>query len=108
MMTKKNKIFIDKTARRDINSICSFYEFNYGKTYSKKYMKTFKNKINILCEFPYIGVLTDYDTTVDVDIRKIIVGRYSVFYTFLEENNEVRIIRIVEQKLNQFSDDEIA
>lgn len=108
MMTKKNKIFIDKTARRDINSIYSFYEFNYGKTYSKKYMKIFKSKINILCEFPYIGVLTDYDTTVDVDIRKIIVGRYSVFYTFLEENNEVRIIRIVEQKLNQFDDDEIA
>lgn len=107
-MTKKNKIFIDKTARRDINSIYSFYEFNYGKTYSKNYMKIFKNKINILCEFPYIGVLTDYDTTVDVDIRKIIVGRYSVFYTFLEENNEVRIIRIVEQKLNQFDDDEIA
>lgn len=108
MMTKKNKIFIDKTARRDINSIYSFYEFNYGKTYSKNYMKIFKNKINILCEFPYIGVLTDYDTTVDVDIRKIIVGRYSVFYTFLEEDNEVRIIRIIEQKLNQFDDDEIA
>ena len=49
-MTKKNKIFIDKTARRDINSIYSFYEFNYGKTYSKKYMKIFKSKINILCE----------------------------------------------------------
>lgn len=108
MMTKKNKIFIDKTARRDINSIYSFYEFNYGKTYSKNYMKIFKNKINILCEFPYIGVLTDYDTKVAVDIRKIIVGRYSVFYTFLEEDNEVRIIRIVEQKLNQFDDDEIA
>lgn len=108
MMTKKNKIFIDKAARRDINSIYSFYEFNYGKTYSKKYMKTFKNKINILCEFPCIGVLTDYDTTVDVDIRKIIVGRYSVFYIFLEENNEVRIIRIIEQKLNQFNNDEIA
>lgn len=108
MMTKKNKIFIDKTARRDINSIYSFYEFNYGKTYSNKYMKTFKNKINILCEFPYIGVLTDYDTTVDVDIKKIIVGRYSVFYIFLDENDEVRIIRIVEQKLNQFDDDEIA
>ena len=108
MMTKKNKIFIDKTARRDINSIYSFYEFNYGKTYSKNYMKIFKNKINILCEFPYIGVLTDYDTKVDVDIWKIIVGRYSVFYTFLEEDNEVRIIRIVEQKLNQFDDDEIA
>ena len=108
MMTKKNKIFIDKTARRDINSIYSYYEFNYGKAYSNKYMKTFKNKINILCEFPYIGVLTDYDTTVDVDIRKIIVGRYSVFYTFLEEDNEVRIIRIVEQKLNQFDDNEIA
>lgn len=107
-MMKKNKIFIDKTARRDINSIYSFYEFNYGKTYSKKYMKTFKSKINILCEFPYIGVLTDYDTTVDVEIRKIIVGRYSVFYTFIEENNEVRIIRIVEQKLNQFDDNEIA
>lgn len=73
MMTKKNKIFIDKTARRDTNSIYSFYEFNYGKSYSNKYMKTFRKKINILCEFPYIGVLTDYDTTVDVDIRKIIV-----------------------------------
>ena len=57
-MTKKNKIFIDKTARRDINSIYSYYEFNYGKAYSNKYMKTCKNKINILCEFPYIVVLT--------------------------------------------------
>ncbi|MBP3503982.1 MAG: type II toxin-antitoxin system RelE/ParE family toxin [Bacilli bacterium] len=108
MMTKKNKIFIENTARRDINSIYSFYEFNYGKTYSKKYMKTFKNKINILCEFPYIGVLTDYDTTIDVDIRKIIVGRYSVYYMFLEESNKVIIIRIIEQKLNQFDDNEIA
>ena len=44
MMTKKNKIFIEHTARRDIDSIYSFYEFNCGKAYSKKYLKTFKNK----------------------------------------------------------------
>ena len=65
------------------NAVNRLSDGNYSKTYSKKYMKTFKNKINILCEFPYIGVLTDYDTTVDVDIRKIIVGRYSVYYMFL-------------------------
>ena len=108
MMTKKNKIFIENAAKRDLNSIYSFYKYNYGKNYSSKYIQAFKSKINILCDFPYIGVLTDYYTTVDVDIRKIIVGRYNVFYLFLEESNKVIIIRIIEQKQNQFNDDEIA
>lgn len=54
MITKKNKIFIDKTARRDINSIYSFYEFNYGKSYSNKYMKTFRKKLTFYVNFPIL------------------------------------------------------
>ena len=81
----KRKIIWSSRAKLDLFEILDYYYKRNGtKTYSKKLNLTLHKSIQLLKNYPYIGIKTDIHS-----VRNLITSDYNIFYEIKSDSVEI-------------------
>ena len=99
--TVENKLKILPKAAQDLKQILLYFEgelnFEYIYSLESKVVERFKQ----LVAFPNLYPKLDVKEFYELGLRKSILDRYIIIYSYLEEKNEVRIVRVLHAKMQQ-------
>lgn len=97
----KYKIQFSKDARKDLIEIYSYIKYNLQEPeIANKLIKRIREEVYKLKDNPTIYAIIDDEIIKKLEIRKIRVNNYIVFYKVEENNNIVQIVRIMYAKRN--------
>ncbi len=68
-------------------------ERNKSEVYAKKLEKLFEKSADLISNFPYIGMITDYR-----NVYSKVVSNYKIFYRI--ETDEIQILRVWDTRQN--------
>lgn len=91
-----NKYIIEysEEARQDLIDIKKYIKYNLQEpNIANKLINKIKKSIEAITNNPEIYAIVDDDFIKKLEIRKIIVGNYIVFYRI--KNNKIQIVRIL-------------
>lgn len=93
---RKFKVLITPTAKKDIEDIIQYIKNDLkNKAAADAILNKLKNSIFSLSELPFRHHLVADSTIAKMNIRKILVENYIVFYTVSEDSSCVDIIRVL-------------
>ena len=99
-------------AVEDIKIILLNYKMLSGVQSSNRMMKKLRNAIDQLSTQPYIGMIYPDPELSSIELRRLVVEKYLVFYRVFETEKYVEIYRVVNgttnfiQMLKNFFDDD--
>ena len=99
-------------AIEDIRIILANYKLLSGVQSSNRMMKKLRNAIDQLSTLPYIGMIYPDPELAGIELRRLVVEKYLVFYRVFEAEKRVEIYRVINgttnfiQLLKNFFDDE--
>lgn len=97
----KYKIQFSKDARNDLIDIYSYIKYNLQEpNIAKKLIEKIKQEIYKLEDSPTMYSIIDDDYIRKLEIRKIKINNYIVFYKVEQEKKMVEIVRIMYERRN--------
>ena len=95
------KVLITPTAKKDIEDIIRYIRDDLKNPDAADNIRNkFKEAILSLSTLPFRHHLVKDTTIANLNIRKIIIENYIVFYTVYEENSSVDIVRVLYTRRN--------
>ena len=95
-MTEKYEVLLSIKAKEDLKSIVFYINNNLKEpAIAKKYAKIIKEEIMSLSYFPQRNAIITEESLKNLQIRKIVVKNYIIFYKVNEESSVVNIERIL-------------
>lgn len=96
---KSYNIEYSKEAKQDLIDIKKYIKYNLQEpSTAQKLITKIRNQINSLKSNPEIYAIIDDDIIKKLEIRKLIVDNYIVFYRM--KNNDIEIVRIMYGRRN--------
>lgn len=96
---KSYNIEYSKEAKQDLIDIKKYIKYNLQEpNTAQKLITKIRNQINSLKSNPEIYAIIDDDIIKKLEIRKLIVDNYIVFYRM--KNNDIEIVRIMYGRRN--------
>ena len=96
---KSYTIEYSKEAKQDLIDIKKYIKYNLQEpNTAQKLITKIRNQINSLKSNPEIYAIIDDDIIKKLEIRKLIVDNYIVFYRM--KNNDIEIVRIMYGRRN--------
>ena len=96
---KSYNIEYSKEAKQDLIDIKKYIKYNLQEpSTAQKLITKIRNQINSLKSNPEIYAIIDDDIIKKLEIRKLIVDNYIVFYRM--KNNDLEIVRIMYGRRN--------
>lgn len=96
---KSCNIEYSKEAKQDLIDIKKYIKYNLQEpSTAQKLITKIRNQINSLKSNPEIYAIIDDDIIKKLEIRKLIVDNYIVFYRM--KNNDIEIVRIMYGRRN--------
>ena len=96
---KSCNIEYSKEAKQDLIDIKKYIKYNLQEpSTAQKLITKIRNQINTLKSNPEIYAIIDDDIIKKLEIRKLIVDNYIVFYRM--KNNDIEIVRIMYGRRN--------
>lgn len=84
-----------RNAENDLISILDYLLENWGKNSATKFNDKLKKQIHLITNFPIIFPSTTFIS----NLRKcVIVKQVSLYYLEIEENKEIKIIRLLDNR----------
>ncbi len=83
------KLILNPSAIEDLTEICDFLEAQ-NPAAARRLMKTFREKFNLLVQFPYLGRTRN---DVMVGMRCLVVRKYRIFYQPSDTVVEIHFVR---------------
>lgn len=94
-MTKYH-IEFSRDAKKDLISIVNYIKYNLQEpNIAKKLSIKIKKSIYNLADNPKIYPIIDDTFLKNLQLRKLIIDNYIVFYKILEKENKIQIVRIM-------------
>ena len=92
---KKYTVEVSETAEQDLENIISYLRYDLaGDIIADKYKILFKQELRNLENIAGSMPILDVELTGHINIRKVNVKNYVIFYITDEENNKVFVVRI--------------
>ena len=96
---KKYNIEYSKEAKQDLIGIKQYIKYNLQEPeIAKKLISKIRTEINKLKDKPEIYTIIDDDIIKKLEIRKLIVDNYIIFYRI--KDNNIQIVRIMNERRN--------
>lgn len=98
---KEYNIEFSNEARKDLIDIFRYIKINLQETnIAEKLLKKIKKSIYGLSKSPYIYAIIDNEYTKILQLRKITVNNYIIFFKIIDKENKVLIVRILYGRRN--------
>jgi toxin ParE1/3/4 len=81
---------LSEEARKDMSEIRSFTKQEWGLAQSDRYIKTIKEKLELLAKNPRAGI--DRSADLGEEIRSVFIGSHTIYYSFDANTLTVRAI----------------
>lgn len=95
----KYNIEYSKEARQDLTDITKYIKYNLQEPdVAKKLISKIRVEINKLIDYPQLYAIIDDEFIKKLEIRKIIVDNYIVFYRI--NNKNIQIVRVMYGRRN--------
>ena len=96
---KKYNIEYSKESKQDLIGIKQYIKYNLQEPeIAKKLISKIRNEINLLKDNPEMHTIIDDDIIKKLEIRKLIVDNYIVFYRI--KNDNMQIVRVMYGRRN--------
>jgi len=99
--TVENKLTILPKSAQDLKQILLYFEGEINYEYIDSLESKVVERFNQLLVFPKLYPKLDVKEFYELGLRKSILDRYIIIYSYLEEKNEVRIVRVLHAKMQQ-------
>lgn len=97
----KYKIQFSKNAKDDLDEIYIYIKYKLKEpNIAKKIVKEIRDGIFKLIDFPKVNLLIDDNIIKKMELRRIIIKNYIVFYKVEDLDKEIQIVRILHIKQN--------
>lgn len=97
----KYNIEYSKDSKEDLKGIAKYIKYDLQEPdISKKLIKKIRTEIDNLIDNPQKHAIIDDDFIRVLEIRKLIVDNYIVFYKINSKNNTIQIVRVMYGKRN--------
>lgn len=97
----KYTIQFSKDAKEDLKQIVNYIKNNLQEpNIARKLSDKIKEKIYTLSDSPKVFSIINEDFIRKLEIRKIIVDNYIIFYRVIDEEKKVQIVRIMYGRRN--------
>jgi toxin ParE1/3/4 len=90
-------ILIKEEALNDIDNIWAYTTERWSIEQADKYYNLILDKINFIAQFPMLGQDRNH---IQKNYRSFIVESHLIFYQYIEEENYLKIIRILHQSVD--------
>jgi len=92
-----NKFILDVyySAHKDMNEIVDYYK-QYSSIGAKRIRSKMRKAIRNIYAQPYMGAKVINDELTGLELRKVVIENYLMFYKVFEEENKIVIYRVVD------------
>jgi len=95
-MDKNYDLIIEKYAQKDIQDIYNYISYTLlNKEAAIKLLNNINKKLQMIKTFPKSAPLINNQYVKNKNIMKLLVDNYILFYEVDDNNNEIRIIRVL-------------
>lgn len=94
-------ILVTQDAENDLKNIRDYIASNISKKTSVRIINLIKSSIERLSLFPQFAPAVKYEPWNSLDVRRIVVKNFLVYYRVVLEENTVYILKVTYGKRNQ-------